>query len=144
MTQAKKVFSLHRQLLQEPDGGTLTRHLKGELFEPYSAGVKPKGLDPRAVKAMTEAGIDISGWKSKDVDAFGNLEFDYVVTLCDNARESCPYFPAKTRLIHRGFDDPPRLAENARSEEEAMSHYRRVRNDIKAFVESLPEGLQSG
>lgn len=118
-----------------------TKHLKGDRFEAYSAGVKPRGIDPRAVKAMAEAGFDISGWKSKDVDAFGNLEFDYVVTLCDNARESCPYFPAKTRLIHRGFDDPPRLAETARSEEEAMSHYRRVRDEIRAFVESFPEGV---
>ena len=120
-----------------------TRHLKGDRFEVYSAGVKPKGVDPRAVQAMAEVGLDISGWKSKDVDAFGNTEFDYVITLCDNARESCPYFPAKTRLIHRGFDDPPRLAENAGSEEEAMNPYRRVRDEIKAFVESLPEGLQA-
>ena len=118
-----------------------TRQLKGEQFEAYSAGVKPKGLDLRAVKAMAEAGLDISGWKSKDVDALGNMEFDYVITLCDNARESCPYFPAKTRLIHRGFDDPPRLAENARTDEEAMAFYRRIRDKIKDFVEALPEGL---
>ena len=118
-----------------------TRQLKGEQFEAYSAGVKPKGLDLRAVKAMAEAGLDISGWKSKDVDALGNMEFDYVITLCDNARESCPYFPAKTRLIHRGFDDPPRLAENARTDEEAMAFYRRIRDEIKDFVEALPEGL---
>ena len=115
-----------------------TRQLKGEQFEAYSAGVKPKGLDLRAVKAMAEAGLDISGWKSKDVDALGNMEFDYVITLCDNARESCPYFPAKTRLIHRGFDDPPRLAENARTDEEAMAFYRRIRDEIKDFVEALP------
>ena len=118
-----------------------TRQLKGEQFEAYSAGVKPKGLDLRAVKAMAEAGLDISGWKSKDVDALGNMEFEYVITLCDNARESCPYFPAKTRLIHRGFDDPPRLAENARTDEEAMAFYRRIRDKIKDFVEALPEGL---
>jgi arsenate reductase len=93
---------------------------------------------------MAEAGIDISAQKSKDVDALGNLEFDYVVTLCDNARESCPYFPAKTRLIHRGFDDPPKLAEGAVNEEAAMASYRRVRDEIKAFVESLPEGLMTG
>ena len=69
------------------------------------------------------------------------MEFDYVITLCDNAKESCPYFPAKTRLLHSGFDDPPKLAENANNEEEAMAHYRRVRDEIKAFVEALPEGL---
>jgi arsenate reductase len=118
-----------------------TKHLKGDQFEAYSAGVKPKDIDPRAIKAMAEAGLDISGQKSKDVDALGSTEFDYVITLCDNARESCPYFPAKTKLIHRGFDDPPKLAENAKNEEEAMAHYRRVRDEIKTFVETLPEGL---
>jgi arsenate reductase len=118
-----------------------TRHLKGDLFEAYSAGVEPRGIDPRAVKAMAEVGLDISGRKSKDVDALGSMEFDYVITLCGNARESCPYFPAKTKLIHKGFDDPPKLAENAKDEEEAMVHYRRVRDEIKAFVETLPKGL---
>jgi len=119
-----------------------TKHLKGDQFDAYSAGVKPKGVDLRAVKAMAEAGIDISGQKSKDVDALGNMEFDYVITLCDNARESCPYFPAKTSLIHRGFDDPPKLAEIAKNEEEAMTNYRRVRDEIKAFVEALPLELR--
>jgi arsenate reductase len=118
-----------------------TKHLKGDLLEPYSAGVEPRRVDPRAVKAMAEVGLDISGQRSKDVDALGSIEFDYVITLCDNARESCPYFPAKTKLTHKGFDDPPKLAENARSEEEAMAHYRRVRDEIKAFVETLPGGL---
>lgn len=112
--------------------------LKGDRFDAYSAGVQPKPIDPRAVKAMAEAGINISEQKSKDVDVFGNMEFDYVITLCDNARESCPYFPAKTKLIHQGFADPPKLAEEAKNEEEAMAPYRRVRDEIKAFVETLP------
>jgi arsenate reductase (thioredoxin) len=116
-----------------------TKHLKGNQFDVYSAGVQPKAVDPRAVKAMAEAGIDISAQNSKDLDSLGNMEFDYVVTLCDNAREACPYFPAKTKLIHKGFDDPPKLAENTNNEEEAMAHYRRVRDEIKAFVETLPE-----
>ena len=120
-----------------------TRRLHGEKFEAYSAGVAPKAIDPRAIKTMAEAGVDISGQKSKDVDALGNLEFDYVITLCDNAREMCPYFPAKTRLIHKGFDDPPKLAEGAVNEETAMAPYRRVRDEIKAFVESLPQMLIS-
>ena len=120
-----------------------TNRLKGEHFEAYSAGVQPKRVDPRAIIAMAEVGIDISSQKSKDVDAFGNMEFDYVITLCDNARESCPYFPAKTKLIHRGFEDPPKLAETAGNEEEAMVPYRRIRDEIKAFVESLPEGLKA-
>jgi len=120
-----------------------TNRLKGEHFEAYSAGVQPKRIDPRAIKAMAEAGVDISSQKAKDVDAFGNMEFDYVITLCDNARESCPYFPAKTKLIHKGFEDPPKLAETAGNEEEAMANYRRIRDEIRAFVESLPEGLKT-
>lgn len=115
-----------------------TRLLKGNRFDAYSAGVQPKPIDPRAIKAMAEAGIDISEQKSKDVDVFANMEFDYVITLCDNARESCPYFPAKTKLIHQGFEDPPKLAEEAKNEEEAMAPYRRIRDEIKAFVETLP------
>jgi arsenate reductase len=119
-----------------------TRQLMGHEFEPYSAGVKPRKIDPRAVKAMAEVGIDISAQVSKDIETLGALDFDYVVTLCDNARESCPYFPAKTRVVHWGFDDPPRLAADAEDEEEAMAPYRRVRDEIKAFVESLPEALK--
>lgn len=119
-----------------------TRRLKSDRIEAYSAGVAPKGVDPRAVRAMAEAGIDISGQASKSIDALGNLEFDYVITLCDNAREACPFFPAKTRVLHVGFDDPPRLAEGSRSEEETMAHYRRVRDEIAKFVENLPGALE--
>jgi arsenate reductase (thioredoxin) len=118
-----------------------TRLLKGDEFDAHSAGVQTKTIDPRAIKAMAEVGLDISKQKSKDVDTLGNLEFDYVITLCDSARESCPYFPAKTKLIHKGFDDPPKLAEDAKNEEEAMVHYRRVRDEIRKFVETLPEQL---
>jgi arsenate reductase len=118
-----------------------TRHLKGDLFDVYSAGVEPKEVDPRVIKAMAEEGIDISGQTSKDVGTLGDLEFDYVVTLCDHAREVCPFFPAKTRIIHRSFDEPPKLAANARDEEEAMSPYRRVRDEIRALVETMPDTL---
>jgi arsenate reductase (thioredoxin) len=118
-----------------------TRALKGGLLEAYSAGIQPKGVDPRAVKVMAEVGIDISGQKSKDIDALGNLEFEYVVTLCDNVRESCPFFPANSKRIHQGFDDPPILAAAAKTEEEAMAPYRRVRDEIRAFVEILLEVL---
>ena len=118
-----------------------TNKLKGDLFKAYSAGIEPKTVDPRAVKAMAEAGIDISAQKSKDIASLRDKEFDYVVTLCDHARESCPFFPARTRLIHRSFDDPPKIAENTDDEEDAMSHYRRVRDEIRAFVERLPESL---
>jgi len=91
-----------------------------------------------AIKVMAEIGIDIASQKSKSIESLGQSEFDYVITLCDNARESCPYFPAKTELIHKGFDDPPRLAEGAKSEEKAMKLYRRVRDEIKTFIMALP------
>jgi arsenate reductase (thioredoxin) len=117
------------------------RNLKGDLIEPYSAGTVPKGVDPRAVKAMAEAGIDISHQKSKSVAAVADIEFDYVITLCDDAQQACPFFPAKTAVMHHGFADPPTLAQDARSEEEAMVHYRRVRDEIRAYIETLPESL---
>jgi arsenate reductase len=120
-----------------------TRHLKAAEVEAHSAGVNPKGVDPRAVKAMAEVGIDISRQSSKSIDEVRRLEFDYVITLCDNARQSCPSFPAKTRVIHAGFEDPPMLAVTARNEEEAMGHYRRSRDLIRAFVESLPGALET-
>ena len=118
-----------------------TKALKRDQLEAYSAGIQPKVVDPRAIQVMAEAGVDISGQKSKDIEALGNLEFEYVVTLCDNARESCPFFPAKTKRIHKGFEDPPLLAAEARSEEEALVPYRRVRDEIRRFVESLPGSL---
>jgi len=118
-----------------------TNRLKGESIRAFSAGVSPKGVDPRAVKAMAEVDIDISGNSSKDIDAYPDMAFDYVITLCDHANESCPFFPGNTRRIHKGFDDPPQLAENADSEEQAMTHYRRVREEIRQYVEGFPEGL---
>ena len=119
-----------------------TRTLKEKEIEAYSAGVAPKGVDPLAVRAMAESGVDISGQSSKGVEEFWDVEFDYVVTLCGHAQESCPVFPAKTRLVHVGFDDPPKLAETAKTEDEALSHYRRVRDEIKWFVEKLPAALE--
>jgi len=119
------------------------RHLKGDRIEPYSAGVEPKGLNPLAVKAMAEAGVDISQQKSQHIDEFGDAAFDCVVTVCDNARESCLVFPGATRTVHVGFEDPPKLAENARTEAEALTHYRRVRDEIRAFVEALPVALKA-
>jgi arsenate reductase len=117
------------------------RHLKGDVIEPYSAGTEPKAIDQRAIKAMAEVGIDISGYKSKSVLDLPDMEFDYVVTLCDDAQQTCPFFPAKTAIIHHGFEDPPTLAEDARNEGEAMVHYRRVRDEIRAYIETLPESL---
>ena len=119
------------------------RRLKGNRLEPYSAGVEVHGLNERAVRVMAEEGVDISGHRSKRVDELSDVAFDYVVTLCGHARETCPVFPGRTKVVHVGFDDPPRLAEGAASEDEALGHYRRVRDEIRAFVETLPEALVS-
>ena len=117
------------------------RHLKGDCIEACSAGIEKHGLNPLAVKAMAEAGVDISSHKSKTLNELGESRFDYVVTVCDHANEHCPFFPGKAKVIHVGFDDPPQLAAAAKSEEEAMEHYRRVRDEIRHFVEKLPHAL---
>lgn len=118
------------------------RHLRGDTLESWSAGTVAKGLDARAVRAMAEAGVDISGQRSKPVEEIMTIPFDWVVTVCGHAAETCPVFPGRVRRRHAGFDDPPALARDAASEEEAMSHYRRVRDEIRRFVESLPESLR--
>lgn len=117
------------------------RHLKGNAVEPYSAGIESHGLNPTAVKVMAEAGVDISGHRSKTLDDLKGIDFDYVVTVCDHAHETCPWFPAKAKVIHVGFDDPPRLAREAKSEEEALGHYRRVRDEVRDYIHTLPEAL---
>jgi len=118
------------------------RALKSDIVEPYSAGIEKHGLNPYAVQVMAEAGVDISGQRSKLVGELGGVKFDYVVTVCGNAQESCPIFPGKTKTVHAGFDDPPRLAAACQTEEEKLACYRKVRNEIKAFVEKLPENLK--
>jgi len=115
------------------------RALKDEEIEAYSAGLETHGLNPNAVRVMEEAGIDISGHKSQKLDDFMDVDFDYVVTVCDHAHETCPLFPGKANVVHVGFDDPPRLAGAAASEEEALAHYRRVRDEIREFVAGFPE-----
>lgn len=117
------------------------RHLKGDVLEAYSAGIETHGLNPNAVRVMAEAGVDISRHKSKHVDELRNIQFDYVITVCDNARESCPIFSGRAKVMHVGFEDPPRLAREAKSEEETLDIYRRVRDQIRDFVETLPESL---
>lgn len=118
-----------------------TRHLRGDVIETWSAGTVPKSLDPRAVEVMREVGVDISGHRSKPVEDLLDVEFEYVVTVCDGAHESCPVFPGPARIVHRGFEDPPKLAEAAASEEEALSHYRRIRDQIRELVEGLPDSV---
>ena len=117
------------------------RHLKGDVIEPYSAGIETHGLNPLAVRVMAEAGVDISRQESKTIAQLPTRDFDYVVTVCDNARESCPVFPGKAKVVHVEFDDPPELAKGARTEAEALRHYRRVRDEIRAFVGKLPEAF---
>ncbi len=110
--------------------------LKSDSIEAHSAGTSPHGLNPLAVRAMAEVGVDISRHRSKRPEDLG-IPFDVVVTVCDSAHEACPRLSG-ARIVHVGFDDPPRLARTARSDEEAMIHYRRVRDEIRAFVETLP------
>ena len=117
------------------------RHFLSDRIEPYSAGIEIHGLNPSAVAVMAEAGVDISRHRSKHVSELKDLKFDLVITVCDQARESCPLFPGNAKIIHRSFDDPPRLAQGARTEEEALAHYRRVRDEIMEFVKTLPDVL---
>jgi arsenate reductase len=117
------------------------RALKGDVIEAYSAGIEKHGLNPKAVQVMQEAGVDISGHHSKTLDEL-DVPFDVVVTVCGHAHETCPIFPGKAKVVHHGFDDPPRLAREAKDEEEALGHYRRVRDEIKAYIETLPQTLE--
>ncbi len=120
-----------------------TKSLKSNEIDVYSAGIETHGLNPYAVKVMAEAGIDISPHTSKHVDDLKAIEFDYVITVCGHAHETCPFFPGKAKIIHVGFDDPPQLAEHLETEQEKLNCFRRVRDEIKFFVEKLPEGLKT-
>lgn len=103
----------------------------------YSAGTEKHGLNPRAVKVMEESGVDISKHFSKTVDDLKNIQFDFVYTVCGHANENCPYFPGKAKIVHVGFDDPPKLSQGLTDEEEILNHYRRVRDEIKKFILSI-------
>ncbi len=116
------------------------RHLKSDLIEAHSAGVWPAGVSSRAIKVMKEVGVDISSHKSKHVNDLAQIDFDYVITLCDNAKEQCPTFAGKARLIHRAFHDPVMMMG---SNDQIMAAFRQTRDEIKAFVETMPESLKS-
>ena len=118
------------------------RQLLGKLVIPFSAGLEAKGLDPYAIEVMKEVGIDISGQHSKTVDEIAKIEFDYCITVCGHADENCPVFAAKTKVIHHGFDDPPKLAAKAKNKKEKLAHYRHVRDEICKYVESLSVSLK--
>lgn len=117
------------------------RWLKPDAIEAYSAGVEPHGMNPLAVMAMAEAGVDISRQHSKHLNELASVPFDYVVTVCDHANETCPVFPGKVKRLHVSFDDPPRLAIDATSDAEALPHYRRVRDQIRDFIERIEESI---
>ena len=117
------------------------RHLKSDSIQPFSAGLEAHGLNTSAVQVMQEAGVDITSQKSQTVEEVETVPFDFVITVCGHADENCPVFTCATRVVHFGFDDPPKLAQNAKTEEEALDHYRRVRDEIRTFVETLPEIL---
>jgi arsenate reductase len=118
------------------------RRLKGDVLEVYSAGIEAHGMNARAIKVMAEAGVDLTGQRSKVVDELLTVPFDYVVTVCGHANENCPLFPGKAKIVHVGFDDPPKMAPNAKTEEEALAPYRRVRDEIRDFIQTLPEALK--
>ena len=116
--------------------------LKSDVIEAWSAGIETHGMNARAVKVMAEAGVDISGHRSKKADELKEVAFDYVVTVCGHANETCPmWLDGKAKVVHVAFDDPPKLAKAAKSEQEALDQYRRVRDEIRAYIETLPEAL---
>ena len=117
------------------------RHLHPDQYEFFSAGIEMHGLNPLAVKVMAEAGVDISTQRSKLLSDLETTTFDYVITVCDHANEQCPFFAGKAIKLHQEFPDPPRLAQAATNEDEALSHYRAVRDTIREYLTSLPTAL---
>ena len=115
------------------------RTLWPDHFEVFSAGLVAQGLNQTAVQIMAEAGVDISRHRSKTLQDLAGQPFDVVITVCGHAAETCPMFPGHVKKLHAGFDDPPKLAQNAKTEEEALGHYRRVRDEIQQFVQALPD-----
>ena len=120
-----------------------TRALHGERIEAHSAGIEAHGVNPRAVQVMAEAGVDIRGQRSRTIDQLERTGFDWVVTVCSAADERCPSFPGAPRRLHHGFDDPPTLARDAKTEDDALAPYRRVRDEIRSFIETLPRRLET-
>jgi len=117
------------------------RHLKGDAIEPFSAGIEKHGMNPHAMKVMAEAGVDLSKHFSKTLEDIGPIHFDYVVTVCGHANEHCPIFPGKAKVVHVGFEDPPKLTKHLPDGEEKLATYRRVRDEIREFIATIPEAL---
>lgn len=116
------------------------RQIWGEEFDVFSAGTRKHGMNERAMKVMKEAGVDISKHFSKTVEELPAVQFDYVVTVCDAAKETCPYFPGG-KIIHIGFQDPPALTKNMTDENEILDIYRRVRDEIHSAIKNLKAKL---
>ena len=119
-------------------------HLKKDRIEVYSAGTDSGGIDPRAIKVMAEVGVDISEQFAKNVNDIIGIEFDYVITLCDSAQQACPVFAHQPTTLHRGFEDPPKLARDITDRERALEPYRKVRDEIHQWVQGMPENLGTG
>lgn len=119
------------------------KYLKSDVIKAYSAGIETHGLNPFAVRVMAEKGVDISDQKSQNVSEFAGVEFDYVITVCGHADENCPAFPGKSKVIHIGFDDPPAMAKAMANEDDIVNCYRKVRDEIKSYIETLPESLEN-
>lgn len=117
------------------------RALKRDVLDPSSAGIVAHGLNPSAIQVMAEAGVDISDHQSKTVGDLADTSLDYVVTVCGHAHETCPVMPGSPVVIHHGFDDPPREAAELDDEQARLDVYRRVRDEIRAFIETLPDAL---
>jgi arsenate reductase len=138
MTKTKLLFLCTGNSCRSQMAEGWARHLKSDVIEPFSAGVEKHGMNPHAIKVMAEAGVDIGMQRSKTVADLGPIEFDYVVTVCGHANERCPVFFGRTRVVHFGFDDPPQLAAGLPDGEARLAIYRRVRDQIREFVETLP------
>jgi arsenate reductase len=113
-------------------------HLKGDRVEAFSAGTAPVEVNQRAIKVMAEAGVDISSHTSKHLDELSGIELDYIITVCDSAKEQCPVYPGRTKIIHKSFDDPAGITG---TEEQVMTEFRRIRDEIRQFVQTLPGSL---
>jgi arsenate reductase len=120
----------------------LAKHFLSNKITAFSAGIEKHGLNKMAVKVMNEIGIDISNNQSKTINELSENSFDFVITLCGHAHETCPFFPAKTKILHQGFDDPPFLTKELTNEKEILNIYRRVRDEIKNYIFTLPYILE--
>ena len=142
MTKPKILFLCTGNSCRSQMAEGLAREFRGDLVDVYSAGIETHGMNPNAVVVMREIGIDmLKGQRSKLFSEVEHVGFDYVISVCGHADDNCPVLPVKCIKVHHGFDDPPKLAKEAKSEEEALSHYRRVRDEIKAYVLTLPQSL---